>query len=141
MTTPEATIIFTCRHCSQQIEVESKAVGMKCSCPACEGEITIPLRSEKQAEAHKTSMEKFYHVMEDFHQEVLEFEGSGLDLNSKLLTNTKVRVHKTLEELVDVSKQVCREMDARGFTLDMSVDWPPKVSVSFKFENAEETGF
>jgi hypothetical protein len=40
----------------------------------------------------------------------------------------------TLKELIDLSKQVCDEVDAQGFKLDLTVGWPPTVSVSFDFQ-------
>jgi len=137
--TQVSTIFFKCRHCGQPIEVEGTAVGMKCQCPACEGEITIPLRSEIQKQVETSPMEHFYQVLEDFHQELSEFEGSGLDLNSSLLSGAKARMHETLNDLIKSSKEVCRQVDAQGFRVDMSVDWPPRVSVSFDFSNPDAT--
>ncbi len=130
------TIVFSCQHCGQEIEVESSAAGMRCECPSCEGAITIPLRSPSKNEALKSPLDKFYHAMEDFQKEVTEFKGSGLDLNSAMLSGTKEHMQGTLKELIELSKQVCEEVDAKGFKLDITVGWPPTVSISFDFAHA-----
>lgn len=132
--TQKEPIVFSCLHCGQEIEVEASAAGMKCECPVCEGSITIPLRSSAKAESLKSPLDKFYHAMEDFQKEVTEFKGSGLDLNSAMLSGTKQHMQGTLKELIDLSKQVCEEVDAKGFKLDLTVGWPPTVSVSFDFQ-------
>lgn len=130
---PATSIEFTCRNCGQEIEIERSAAGMRVDCPACGEKITVPLLTERKKETVTTPLQHLYKVLEDYHKEMNEIVASGLDLNATLLTGTKHRMQDTLGELITVAREVTHDVDAYGCRIDMSVDWPPKVSISLDF--------
>jgi len=127
-------IEFSCRSCGQEIEIDRSAAGMRIDCPACGEKITVPLLTEKKKAEAATPFQHLHKVLEDYHREMNEIVASGLDFNATLLTGTKQRMQETLRELIEVAKEVTVDVEAHGCSIDMSVDWPPKVSMSFTFE-------